>query len=285
MSTYNESLLVLSKSIQSILNQTYSNIEFLIVIDNPNNHELINYLKNIDDNRVKLIINDKNIGLPCSLNNAIKECSGVYIARMDADDISEINRLQKQKEFLEKNNCDLVASSIQLIDEDDTVINKYIIPHEENTIKKALKKYNCLPHPTWFAKKELFIDLKGYRDIPRCEDYDFLLRAMIKNKKLYGMENILLKYRIRQNSITQSNNGEQHALATFLSKQVIEVYDIKDIYNYMNTSKFKKDAFKYNRFIFLKNKIKKDSISILDFLELLLNKNLYIFLINKLRRN
>src|SRR5690625_452840 len=90
MSIYNEDMLWLRDSIESILNQTYQNFEFIIINDNPSNDInkviLKEYIKK--DNRIKIIENDTNLGLTLSLNKGLRESTGLYIARMDADDIA-----------------------------------------------------------------------------------------------------------------------------------------------------------------------------------------------------
>ena len=91
MSTYNTPEEFLKKSIDSILNQTYSNIEFIIVCDG--NREEYEKIKKINDNRIKVLLNDNNRGLPYSLNFAIENSTGDYIARMDSDDIAINDRI------------------------------------------------------------------------------------------------------------------------------------------------------------------------------------------------
>ena len=99
MSTYNETTKELDESINSILQQTYSNFEFLIINDNPNNYELEKTLKSYKDSRIKIIHNEENLGLVKSLNNGLKYCNGQYVARMDADDISCPSRIQDEKQY------------------------------------------------------------------------------------------------------------------------------------------------------------------------------------------
>ncbi|MEW8956830.1 glycosyltransferase family 2 protein, partial [Clostridium sp.] len=105
MAAYNETRQWLSKAIESILNQSYRDFEFIIILDNPKNQELkdliTEYLKK--DGRIKFFINEENLGLIKSLNKGIKEAKGEYIGRMDADDICYLNRLQVQLDFLESN--------------------------------------------------------------------------------------------------------------------------------------------------------------------------------------
>lgn len=96
MSIYNENIDEIKASIDSILNQTYENIEFIIILDNPTrldiNVLLTEYQKN--DTRIKVIYNQKNEGLALSLNKGLEIATGEYIARMDSDDISLQDRLK-----------------------------------------------------------------------------------------------------------------------------------------------------------------------------------------------
>ena len=98
MSTYKEDEELLRESIESILNQTYKDIEFIIILDYPDNeiHQKVICEYASKDKRVHFYINQKNLGLTKSLNRGISLCTGDYIARMDADDISLSDRLEKQ---------------------------------------------------------------------------------------------------------------------------------------------------------------------------------------------
>lgn len=104
MSVYKEPLDWMAQSIDSILNQIYSDFEFLIVDDNPTDDKLIYFLNDYQkkDSRIKIIVNEQNVGLTKSLNIAIKQAQGKYIARMDADDISCKNRFQVQYDYMEQ---------------------------------------------------------------------------------------------------------------------------------------------------------------------------------------
>ena len=95
MSTYNESLDEIKKSAESVLGQTYKKIEYIVVLDNPQNTEIKSYFRTLPDSRIKLIENKTNVGLVRSLNKALQIAKGTYIARMDADDISASDRLPK----------------------------------------------------------------------------------------------------------------------------------------------------------------------------------------------
>ena len=222
MSTYNEKIEWLKQAIESIINQdcTYP-IEFLIILDNPNNKEIESLVYNYmnKDDRIKVIKNEKNMGLVKSLNKGIEAASGKYIMRMDADDISVPNRIEKELKFLMQNDLDLVAGEIIKIDETNNEIGRDKIKRVTYTqIRNALKIRNILAHPTWFGKSELFKENKGYREIEACEDYDFLLRSIYKNKKIGIIPEYVLKYRVRKNSICNTKQYVQYKNTQIIKK-------------------------------------------------------------------
>lgn len=236
MSTYNEDLKWIEKSIDSILEQSYINIEFIIILDNPQNIPLKKMLEDYSrkDNRICLIINNKNMGLVKSLNIALKHCRGKYIARMDADDISEKERLKYQKEYLEKNDLDFVFSGIDVINEQGAKLfetnKKELKSHQ---IKKLLEITNATYHPTWFLKAEIYERLGGYREALYCEDYDFSLRCLSKGYRLGKMDQNILRYRVRENSISRSYSLEQ-----FLnSKGILKLYKQNELEDFESVRK------------------------------------------------
>lgn len=223
MSTYNESLDWIERSVESILEQTYKNIEFIIIVDNPNRIELRDMLMNYEkqDQRIKLIFNETNLGLVKSLNLALDYCTGKYIARMDADDVSFLHRLEYQKAYLELHKLDFVFSGVQFIDEENSILyegDNSALDAEKT--RRKLENINISYHSTWFLKKEVYDVLGGYREIKYCEDYDFLLRCLSKDFKISKMNGAMVKYRLRQDSISRSYSLEQ-----FLnSKSILKLY-------------------------------------------------------------
>ncbi|MCT0021417.1 glycosyltransferase family 2 protein [Weissella cibaria] len=123
LTTYNESLSDLESSVCSILNQTFHDIELIVIVDNPDADENILYLSSLDDPRMKLYVNDVNLGLVASLNLGVQIATGDYIARMDADDISYATRLVDELKFLKLHNLDIVASTFRTIDSEGRVIS------------------------------------------------------------------------------------------------------------------------------------------------------------------
>lgn len=262
MSVYNETEEELKKSIGSVLSQTYSNFEYIIVCDNPLNKNICSFLNGINDNRVRIIMNKRNMGLVWSLNYALKFVSGEYIARMDADDICINTRLYDELQYLISHKCDIVGSYVDFIDENDLIISKEIKnPTEHMQIKKFLKQDPALVHPTWLAKKKVFTNLDGYRNIPYCEDYDFLIRAVRNGFILGNVDKVLLKYRIRAKGISKSNEVKQYVIHEYLAKK----YNSKDylspeeIEMYLSSEKFKKKLNHRQSYIEKKNLLKNGS--------------------------
>lgn len=219
MSTYNESLSDIKLSVESILGQTYESFEFIIVLDNPNNHEIRTYLTEVqqNDDRVHLLQNDKNIGLANSLNKAINESKGEYIARMDADDISFPMRLEKQIQYMKDNpQCDVLATDRINIDENGTPLKtSHILVDDQKTINEALKYGNILTHPTVLMKREVLELVGGYRDFKAAQDYDLWLRLRKCKVEFHIFPEVLLYYRIRNAGITKSNVAKQYSYALY----------------------------------------------------------------------
>lgn len=257
MSTYNENLNWIQESVESILNQTFIDFEFIIVIDNPQNKSIINLLMKYQkkDSRIELLFNCKNIGLVDSLNKAIDYSSGKYIVRMDADDIACKNRLQEQIDFMKKNpEFDLLGSKIVYIDENSNICENLDFSSalksdlmNQSFIKKIHKYTNLIPHPTWVFKKEVYKEIKGYRKIKYAEDYDFVCRLLINNKKICMLNKKLLKYRKRSNSISASNKLLQLKSTLFIQKL------------YKSGLKNKEMEFNYDKYLDFINCKKKES--------------------------
>lgn len=222
LSAYNEEEIWFRKAVESILNQSFKNFELILILDNPNNTLLENIIKEYasKDERIVYLRNEKNLGLVESLNKGIKHSIGRYIARMDADDIAKVDRLKKQYEFMEANkNIDLIGTSVDFIDEDDNIIesNTFVVKNSDK-IKEYLKYTNVVVHPTYFFRKSVLEKLKGYREVPFAEDYDFMCRLVAEGYKVSNLDESLLQYRIRQNSISRDKTLAQLYNAFHLKK-------------------------------------------------------------------
>lgn len=176
MPVYND-YLFLDDAINSIFNQTYQNFELVICNDGSTNKRTIEILKkwSAKDLRIKVINNENNLGISFSLNRLLKNTKGLYIARMDADDISLPNRLEREIKFLEDNpDISFVSCGANIIDENN-IVSGTIIHTERPTFRNVVEK-NCFIHPATMFKAEVFESFIVYEEnqkahIGRCEDY------------------------------------------------------------------------------------------------------------------
>lgn len=200
---YNEPVMFAQLSIDSIRNQTYKNLEIILLLDNPENVDLKSLLKKNkeEDERIKLHFNETNLGLPNTLNIGIRLATGDFIARMDGDDISSPSRLETQLNYmLAHPNIDLVGTNSFVINEEGKIIGKYQKLKTDFSQKKMLRTVNInLIHPTWFGKSELFKKCL-YRDFMHCEDYDFMARAYSVGANFHNINEELFYCRVQQTS-------------------------------------------------------------------------------------
>ena len=225
MSCYNESDKDLSESIESILNQTYSNFEFLIVNDNPANEKLKNKLNQYKfDSRVKIINNKINLGAGKSKNEALNIAKGYYTAILDADDIAFPNRLKKEIEYLEEHpECDLVASLRDDIDEKSNLLKSSVgIAIKDKYIPIVLKYGAIITHSTVMMKTSILKKLHGYRIFKSSQDYDLWLRMVSAKCNFHIIPESLIKYRIRENGITNSNFAKIYFESNYIRKLYYE---------------------------------------------------------------
>lgn len=233
MPVYNESIHNLHDSINSILNQTYKNFEYIIVDDNPANNSIKNYIKKRaqQDSRIRLVFNQHNLKLTKSENKGIRLAKGKYIARIDADDVAYKNRLSNQLIFCIKNDLDISSSNISLINDNDQVTRKSTF-HTTNIInqrkvKKIMEYGNIAVGPTFFFNKNIYYKIGKYRNF-NGEDYDLVARFLIKGYT-YGFQSDPLIYkRLRRSSITYHGTLAQYMAERMIS-QYLRRFDYKKI--------------------------------------------------------
>ena len=171
----------IAKAIESVLHQTFTDFEFIIFNDGSTDRteEII---KSFSDPRILYQVNNTNRGLVFTLNKGIDIAKGSYIARMDGDDIALPERFEKQINYLDKkNNVDLLATVVSLIDENDSLCGTWSNDKKnisEKDIRNQLPKDNCIAHPTVMGKTEIFKKYKYNHSQSQSEDYDLWLRMM-----------------------------------------------------------------------------------------------------------
>lgn len=227
MSIYKEPIDWMILSIDSIIEQTYKDFEFIIINDNPerldNTKLLEKYLKK--DSRIKIVNNSENIGLTKSLNKGLAVSTGEYIARMDADDISLPTRFEKQIAFLESNpNVIVLGTNITYIGDWSFVKMTDQIKYDDKSIRAQLLFQNCIPHPSVMIRKSVLDDnnIKYDEEYKHGQDYR-LWECLLPFGDFACLEEPLLKYRFSKQQITSSNRSSQKrttvSVRTRLQKQ------------------------------------------------------------------
>lgn len=242
MSVYNGEL-YLDEAIESILNQTYKDFEFIIINDGATDKslEIIEKYKNQDDRIV--LISRENKGLIASLNEGIEKARGKYIARMDADDISLPKRFEEQVEFMESENIDICGGNYLSINSDGSLFSLNLTPQSHELCTLSLVSKVPFAHPTVMMRKE-FLDkhaLKyGQSNFQKAEDLDLWIRMHEKGAKFGNVSELILKYRILENSLSKVNDKKIRQETTsmlndfyLLNKESIEEVLNKN-YKYLN---------------------------------------------------
>ena len=204
ISIYNENFENWVLSINSILNQTYKNIE-IIVIDDGSSPKI--ELPNKFINKVKLLQNKRNFGLAYSLNKALNYASGKYILRLDSDDFAILDRIEIQVKFLELNaDVQVVGSSLYVMNEKNQLLGLRSIVKYDNLLKKNYWKEIPIPHPSWLIRKEWFNQNLYNTNLLRGQD-QYLLIKNLNSSTYYVISKPLTCYRTKNISLRKRFSG------------------------------------------------------------------------------
>lgn len=207
MPVYNTDEKYLREAIESILNQTFEDFEFIIFNDGSSNNAQ-DVILSYKDSRIIYVKNEQNLGLIKTLNKGLDLSNGEYIARMDSDDVSLSQRFEKQVEFLDKNtDIHVLGTWFKYL------VNGRLIdsPIEDKAIKECmLVNSNCIGHPTVMLRKSMIqsFNTKYDENHPYVEDYALwlsLINKFIDKIKFANFPEVLLDYRIHKNSVCQAN--------------------------------------------------------------------------------
>ena len=255
MSIYNGARF-LRDSIDSILNQTFSDFEFVIINDGSTD-DTAKILEEIRDHRI-VLLNQENCGLTKSLNRGARISKGVYIARQDADDISLPNRLELQVKFLnETPHIGFVGCSYLLVNENSSQLKIIETKNNPESLKATLLKRNIFAHGSCMFRKDLFIDIGGYREEFRyAQDRDLWLRMSERSLPGWMEHTPLYKQRIHVNSIGRKNNNLQKKFSeTAVQAAILRIKGTSDNKLIADLKNCKVDSFKH--FQFLSNETEK----------------------------
>ena len=232
----------LYKSINSILNQTYTNLEFIIINDGSS-EKVSKIVNKINDERIILLAQEK-IGLTACLNAGIDKSKGDYIARQDAGDFSKKNRFFEQIKFLQDNpNISLCGTWANEYSNSGTDLGPTVFPVADQEIKKDILFQNTFCHGSIIIEKKVLTSLRGYRnEFIRSQDYDLFLRV-IESHNVANINKILYSRIVSHDSISFLNKNSQNEYA----KIARLCYDARQLNNQEPLhliGNIKKDSFK-----------------------------------------
>jgi glycosyltransferase involved in cell wall biosynthesis len=199
----------LRQAVESVLNQTLSDLEFVIV-DDASTDETAEILSSYGDPRIILLNNGHNIGLTRSLNCAIHASSGKLIARQDADDLSLPDRLEKQVAYMHSHPIvGLVGSASRWIDAQGSVIRESRPPTEPARLQELILSSVPFLHGTFMFRRECLADLGGYNEqMPVAQDCDLFLR-LSERWEVANLPDILYVHRRHEDTVTARRFDDQ----------------------------------------------------------------------------
>jgi glycosyltransferase involved in cell wall biosynthesis len=204
MSCFNSDPNYLRSSLTSITSQTLTQLEFLVWIDGELSKECREIIRTIEagNSRITIIDSPKRVGLASALNALAKLAKSEFLARMDDDDISEPDRLEKQLAVLNSSDTAVLGTGCTEIDDDGTPQLKRSMPAHHAEIQNALVWRNPIIHPSVMMRKTAFEQLGGYdTNMPLNQDYDLWMRANKQGMKLENLPSPLIKWRRSKNAM------------------------------------------------------------------------------------
>ena len=200
----------LKECIDSVIEQTYSDLEIILVYHKEPDYDKKFYdlINSYNDLRIK--VQTSSSGISESRNVAIKESQGEYIAFIDADDVCEKERFEKQLKFKKEKNCDVVGSWAYNISNDGRIIAKISYPVEHYAIRKKFMLQNMILNPSALTDKKIFDDIGLYdTNLLGSEDYDIWFRAL-KNGYTFGnVPEYLVRLRENPDSLTRGKTWRE----------------------------------------------------------------------------
>lgn len=209
------------EAIESILNQTFKDFEFIIINDGSTDDtaKIINEYA-AKDARIKFVDNKKNSGLIAVLNQGLDICNGEYIARMDSDDIAYPERFAKQVKYLDKHHeCGVLGTSYKMFGSSEETV---ILPKNVSIVKMLTGGW--VAHPTVMMRKSVLDKHNLYYD-PEClvaEDYDLWTR-LVRVTEVHNLQEVLLNYRWHGENVSITKAEIQKQTVAKIQRRVADV--------------------------------------------------------------
>ena len=193
----------IDKSLNSILNQSYNNLEIIIIYDDTDLEDY-NFLKSKykDNKKIKIFKNEKNVGAGISRNKGIKKSKGEYLAFIDSDDIWNDKKIEKQLKFMINKNIQISHTSYEIVNDKDEIIGRRFAKNFLNY--NSLLKSCDIGLSSAMIKKSILKDDLFFPNIKTKEDFVLWLKLLKQNYKIFAYEEYLTKWRKTDNSLSSS---------------------------------------------------------------------------------
>ncbi len=237
----------IGEAIESILAQTFSDFEILLV-DDGSTDSSVDKIRSFSDPRIRLVRNEENLGIPKTRNKGIEHARGQYMAMLDSDDRSYPERLEKQVAFLESHpDHAQVGSWCRMMDAQGNVLTKIKRQPASPDDIHAQFLFRCAMSNRSIMARTAILKEYGYRnDFPRCQDYELHVR-LAKQYKLSNIQECLVYGRIHPQQITeQTHNLGDVKKQEIISKQLHELgvtFTQKDLDPHLTLSRMRKSQF------------------------------------------
>jgi len=210
----------LGEAIDSILSQTYKNIE-VIIIDDASTDGTLKIIREyqLKDERIRLYSNKKNVGIGANRARGIELAKGKYICWQDADDVSLLDRISNQVDYLDRHkSVGIVGGFIHFFDENgDSVIRRY--DEHDAALRNKIFRYNPVAQPASMARAEVYNEVGTYDSkYVVSEDLEMIFRIGVKYK-FANIQKVVLKYRQSTNSLTRTNLQKMEKATLILRQQ------------------------------------------------------------------
>ena len=221
MATYNDKPEQVQKAAESILSQSFSDLE-LLILDDSTDSETRNAIDRIgEEPRVEVIRREQRMGLSGARNVGLEHAKGELIAIMDGDDISLPDRLRLQTEYLMQHpKVYVLGGQMDIINEEDEKISERRYPLSGFRLKRFAAYRNPIAHPTVMFRKELFD--KGFRydeSLEMSEDLDLWLRIMNAGYEIQNLNETLIRYRISSDFTEKRTSQKQKNYMAMVRKK------------------------------------------------------------------
>ena len=261
---YNTNPEHLRSAIESVLNQTFHDFEFLILNDSPDNKDLKKIVKSYRDKRIKYLENKKNLGIGESRNKLLDLARGEYIAVFDHDDICVLDRFQRQVDYLDSHpEIGVVSGWLQYFGGSKNLICN---PETDEMIKIFLTGCCCVAHTAMMVRKSVIFDnnIRYNKKYYPVEDYD-LLSQLMDVTDFYNIQSVMVMYRVHKNSVSVVHKQKMDIMHENVQIGIINKYPgfrIKYLENFEDHTRFRLRLFGVIPFI----KIKKNRLYLFEFI-------------------